>query len=310
MEPSRAFTRAVAAVEALQRDTTGQGPQTPRLAIAEGWIDEVAASTALAGAPLSRTEVAALLGRGRALGEHPLDAYVMVADYAAAARYVRDAPPASRRRPYLRGDEIVQLHALATRRSEHDRPGAWRATTLPPFPSGMVAPPAWLVPREIATFVERLAGGPSAGSAPLLWVATTHARFERIHPFATANGRVGRLVANLLLRRLGYPPLVIATSAAARYLAALRLADARDPWPLATLFASSVRTSLLRASAAQQTCGELMPLAQLGAPGERAALYKAAARGRLHAIRRGGALLSTRAWVEQYFTSVRRSVTG
>jgi hypothetical protein len=40
-------------------------------------------------------------------------------------------------------------------------------------------------------------------------VAEMHAAFERIHPFLDGNGRVGRLVTNLLLIRLGYPPAVI-----------------------------------------------------------------------------------------------------
>ncbi|MBD5654457.1 MAG: Fic family protein, partial [Candidatus Eremiobacteraeota bacterium] len=119
----------------------------------------------------------------------------------------------------------------------------------------------------------------------------------------TANGRVGRLVANLLLRRLGLPLLVISARDAATYLTALRRADARDPWPLATMFAKSVLAGLMRLRAAQLNEGELVPLAQLVAPDERPALYKAAQRGRLHAVRRGGTLLSTQAWVDEYRAS-------
>ncbi len=37
-------------------------------------------------------------------------------------------------------------------------------------------------------------------------LAALHAAFERIHPFLDGNGRAGRLVMNLLLIRLGYPP--------------------------------------------------------------------------------------------------------
>jgi hypothetical protein len=37
-------------------------------------------------------------------------------------------------------------------------------------------------------------------------LAKVHARFEQVHPFLDGDGRTCRLVLNLLLVRLGYPP--------------------------------------------------------------------------------------------------------
>ena len=51
-----------------------------------------------------------------------------------------------------------------------------------------------------------------AGGDPLLFperLARVHAEFEQIHPFLDGNGRTGRLVLNLVLVRLGYPPAII-----------------------------------------------------------------------------------------------------
>jgi Fic family protein len=40
-------------------------------------------------------------------------------------------------------------------------------------------------------------------------LAEVHCRFEQIHPFVDGAGRTGRLILNLLLVRLGYPPAII-----------------------------------------------------------------------------------------------------
>ncbi len=39
-------------------------------------------------------------------------------------------------------------------------------------------------------------------------IAIAHGEFEMLHPFREGNGRVGRLIADLMALRAGYPPLV------------------------------------------------------------------------------------------------------
>ena len=299
MDERRRFEADAERIE-TERHLAGPESAWPARELRALHLDEIWTSSTIAGLAISREEIEALVERGRAVGGHPLDRYLVVADYAAAARHVRRLPPAGGRRPYLRLDEIVALHALAARRSDGATPGAWRRRTLPAFEGGMVPVPFWNVPQEMAAFTDRLASGPAAGVTPVRWAAEAHERFERIAPFSTANGRVGRLLLNLLLRRLGLPPALTARRDARAYMPALRHADSGDPWPLAALIARAVLANLLRLRAAR-SLDELVPLAELAAnPRERAALYKAAQRGRLQTLSRRGRLLCAPAWLAEY----------
>src|SRR5205085_10479861 len=77
-------------------------------------------------------------------------------------------------------------------------------------------------------------------------VAQLHAAFERIHPFLDGNGRTGRLLTNLILVRLGYPPVIIQKRERSQYLRALDRADNGDVGPLGELFARAILDNLNR----------------------------------------------------------------
>src|ERR1700676_975916 len=180
-------------------------------------FEEIHASCRQAGARLDEHALRALIERGVALGGRPLREYLIAAGYADAARFVQTAEAPRPDQPLLRQDEIVELHARATRLLPEARPGAWRVTTSGALHSGMVPPPFWLVPREIAAFVDRFGRVPPERDSPLLFVAEAHERFTRIHPFTAGNGRAARLVTNLLLHRLGYPPLLVGGAGRRQY---------------------------------------------------------------------------------------------
>src|SRR5438093_4378069 len=59
---------------------------------------------------------------------------------------------------------------------------------------------------------------------PVEIAARFHHRFTEIHPFDDGNGRMSRLLMNLMLMQAGYPPVVIRIGERDQYLAALRRA--------------------------------------------------------------------------------------
>jgi len=63
---------------------------------------------------------------------------------------------------------------------------------------------------------------------PLVLAATFHYRFVAIHPFDDGNGRMARLLTNLILMQHGYTPVIIPLEARGDYLLALERADAGD----------------------------------------------------------------------------------
>jgi Fic family protein len=263
-------------------------------------LEELVGSARLAGAQLDRTEVRVLLERGRALGGHPLEAYLTVRGYAEAAAWA--VRRAARLAP-LGTEDLRTLHRLATRGLVDD-PGAWRTRTVPPLPDGTVPPPHWLVTFETETYVGRTT---LDGEAPApLAVARAIARLVRLQPFASGNGRVARLVANLLLARRRLPPLVLDGRARRGYRAAVHAALGGDPTPLALIVARSLIGGLERMRDALEVPATLAPLAELVPPERLQATYKAAQRGRLRVVRREGRLLSTADWVAQAQASGRR----
>jgi len=60
---------------------------------------------------------------------------------------------------------------------------------------------------------------------PLQRAAIFHGRFEKIHPFEDGNGRVGRLLINIMLINNRYPPLIIRKSQRLSYFSCLEAFD-------------------------------------------------------------------------------------
>ena len=151
--------------------------------------------------------------------------------------------------------------------------------------------------------------GTGEDQADLQAAAIAHHGFEAVHPFEDGNGRVGRLLLNLLLLRAGYPPALLLREWRAGYMLALGKADGGDYRPLANLIGRAVEQVLDRYL---EACAELapdaraMPLSELAAVTGESAEYLGLLirKGRLAGEKRDRHWYSTVAAVERYRAAV------
>jgi Fic family protein len=283
------------------------------------WYQEAHNSTAIEGNTLALREVELLLSEGRAVGDKQLAEYLEVQGYAEAARWVYQqglAPGDWATGELITLTELRHVHRLAMAKvwevaphpnaNERERPGSFREHNIRPFAAGM-QPPDWPEVQALTTDWVQKASALRQASRPFPEaLADLHAGFERIHPFLDGNGRAGRLVTNLLLIRLGYPPAIIRKGERTRYLEHMRRADADDPGPLGEFLARAVLDTLMR-FIVPSVAGpaRLVPLAALADRHlSHRALRQAAERGRLRAHRdERGQWRSSRNWVEEYRSS-------
>ena len=119
-----------------------------------------------------------------------------------------------------------------------------------PCDADFVPPPPEEVPGLLADLFDAIA---DETLPPLVQAALVHAQFETIHPFADGNGRTGRALVHVVLRRRGVaprfiPPISVAFARApGRYIAGLTAfrADGVAEWieQFATAMIEAARTA-------------------------------------------------------------------
>ncbi|WP_375390342.1 Fic family protein [uncultured Amnibacterium sp.] len=326
--PSRAaiFEQFAAATTELKALGGLPTPQEARPIWDSIWHSEVHNSTALEGNTLVLREVRVLLDEHRATGSKAVKDYLEVQGYGDAARWVYSQARGSdwsAAGELVTLSEIRHIHEVAMtpvwtvaphpEAGGNEAPGGFREHDIHPFSGGMQPPPWVQVHPRLSTWVDEVNAVRAAlvdGSVALadlpMRLANLHSAFERIHPFIDGNGRTGRLVLNLLLTRLGYPPAIVYKRSRDRYLKALDRADHGDVAPLAEVLARSVIGNLHELVLANIAGpARIVPLRALESDDlTYQALRQAASRGRLRAQRGSdGQWRSSRHDVEAYRAS-------
>ncbi len=162
----------------------------------------------------------------------------------------------SERKPLTRHD-ILDIHAVLMSGVPGVDAGEvrvsqnWIGPTDNPADAEFVPPPVDLIDPlldDLCQFIER------DDLPPTIRAAIGHAQFEAIHPFADGNGRVGRCLISVVLRRGNgtdvVPPISgVCVSDTAAYFASLqRFQQAADPWRWVSQFCRATSLAAITAS--------------------------------------------------------------
>lgn len=179
-------------------------------------------SNAIEGNVLSLFETTLVIEKGVAIGGKPLKDQLEALDHYDAIRYVRTLAR-DNKTPLIETD-VRNLHRLVVQRSRHDIAG--RYADLPRYVRTKAGRHEFPSPVEIPALMGDFAGWLASAPDTPAAAFTAHRRSVDIHPFNDGNGRVARLLMNLILIQGEYPPIAGRPEDRPAYISALQQSQA------------------------------------------------------------------------------------
>ncbi len=255
-------------------------------------------SNAIEGNSLSLQETQMVIDYGITIHGHPLREYLEATNHAEAYQYVTSLVE---KRERITLTTILTLHSLVTDKILESK-GHFRTVPVYIRGSNMTPPPAHQVEPLMREWIIWIYGEGLEYDA-VTRAAIAHHGFEAVHSFEDGNGRVGRLLLNLMLMQEGYPPALLLNDWRTRYIQGLNVANSGRYGPLLNLIGQSVEAGLdLYLEACTATSDKHQLLRELveanGYPLDY--LSWLARQGRIDAVKRNGRWYSTREAIERY----------
>ena len=183
-------------------------------------------SNALEGNSLTETETKVILEDGITIGGKPIKDYYEALGHSEAYDFMCQLV---KKKAFLTEGNIKKLHKLFYKRIGEKEAGKYRKEKV--FISGsQYSLPA---PEKVPLLMEKFVDGLkklAKNYHPVEYAALAHKEFVFIHPFIDGNGRVARLLMNLILLQKGYVIALIPPLLRGEYIQKIEKAhtDARD----------------------------------------------------------------------------------
>ena len=266
-------------------------------------------SNAIEGSTITLQETRLILEAGMTVGGKSLREYFEVINHKEAILYVENL--VQNPEP-ITAFQVRQIHRLILVKIDEENAGSYRKTQIRIAGAKLVPPESWQIANLMVEWSDWLAGADGA-LHPVALAAQAHHRLVAIHPFIDGNGRTARLVMNLLLMQIGYPPTIIQRTNRKQYYAVLEQADLGKVDALENFVGRAVEHSLNLYLAActpktkpPEEEDDWMPLREacVGVPYSQEYLSLLARLGRLEAIKRGRNWYTTRRAIKAYTDSL------
>ncbi len=254
-------------------------------------------SNAIEGNTLSLAETQMVLEYGVTINGHPLREFLEVINHAEAFDTLTKLAYNQ-----ITGDTVLRLHRLVMDKID-ERAGELRTVPIYIRGANFAPPPARDVPLYLEQWLHWLQSDDALQYESVTRAAIAHHDFEAIHPFTDGNGRVGRLLLNLMLMQAGYPPALVLREWRTRYIQALQAAHLGDYTPLIDLIGIAVEHALdLYLEACVESTAHLFPLQELAHEFSISVDYlgQLARKGKIEATKRGQYWYVSREAVQHY----------
>jgi Fic family protein len=201
----------------------------------------------------------------------------------------------------IREQEILEIHK-AIMSGIISSAGQYRRGDVQIVGVSFSPPPAYMVQELVGKDLIRFVNDNTGELRPIELAAHAHYYMAWIHPFDDGNGRMARLLMNLILLRNHYPAAIVKKVDRKKYIDALDAVTGKGSFePFLRFIARSVEQSL-DIYLGRQKLKKFRPLSQLakGTPYSSEYLSLQARRGVLDAVKIGRNWMSTRKTIDNY----------
>ena len=158
------------------------------------WLETELAYTSnnIEGNTLTRKETELVIDRGITTGGKPLKDYLEAKNHAEAFRYILEVLS---KKNEISQDDILKIHSIILKGINDSFAGRYRNISVRISGGSVILPNPMKVPDLMAEFEKYLKEEKDVIKRAIM----AHFKFVSIHPFVDGNGRVGRLIMNLIL---------------------------------------------------------------------------------------------------------------